>query len=328
MRPRRPDLERGHMLCNRCEGGELAIELLRLHRITAVVPDPEASYTYLQALFGVRRIDDAGSSLRSDGEISVVQARLGHLVLEFVAPRTRHGEWQARLMTHGPAVVSLACTVADLGHAARSLEAEGIQALAGTHLRGVYDTAGLLGFNIELMESTGAKDAESPRLGHGGVSPLVHIEITHNDVNAAYGALHRLFGSEKVELAFAAFLVNVTAGRMNIVHVNLGDTVLQYIQPRHDAGPWWHQLQARGASVHNLTWLVEDMPAIAAASRHAGTRDLRYFEFDYSPLFGAANVLKPKTIGRIIDASSRLGFHVELSERQATNINDFMYKPL
>jgi hypothetical protein len=42
-------------------------------------------------------------------------------------------------------------------------------------------------------------------------------------------------------------------------------------------------------------------------NQRAGTRDLRYFEFDYSPMLGAENMLRPVTVGRILDARAILG---------------------
>jgi len=88
------------------------------------------------------------------------------------------------------------------------------------------------------------------------VSPLVHIEIVVRDAEKAYQFLHDAMGAEKVQDEFAAFLDGENA---RVMHVGLGDVVLQFIQPLNREGSWYEQLRDKGPGVHNLTFTAEDM---------------------------------------------------------------------
>ena len=304
----------------------MEITLSNLQRLTMVVPSSSAAAGYLENLFEAKVLSNSTSSLRTDDQISVEHVGLGDVELEFVAPKSTSGVWRDRLSRQGPALLSLAYKVSDLEAATQLLAQEGVYPADDEVSRRVFNTMAIVGFDLELSEGA-PRPAPAPLWGR--VSPLLHIEITHHDEQGASKWLERVFGAETVETEFSSHLVKVSGGRMNnIHHVRLGDTVLQYIDPTTEAAPWYDQLQARGPSVHNLTWLVENMPHVAIASEKAGTTDLRYFEFDYAALFGEDTRLKSKVIGRIINASALLGFHVELSEPQASNINAFLLKQI
>ena len=238
--------------------------------------------------------------MKTDEEISVEHVGLGDAEVEFVSPKTASGIWRERLSKHGAALLSLTFNVPDLEAATKLLEEENVHPIEQQPSRCVFDTMEIVGFNIELSQG---QARPAPLSLWGRASPLLHVEITHHDEQAASKWLKRVFGAQSVETEFSDF-----------------------IDPTSEAGPWYDQLQERGSSVHNLTWLVDNMEEIAAASERAGTRDLRYFEFDYSKLFGEDTRLKPKVIGRIIDTAALLGFHTELSEPQASNINAFLLK--
>lgn len=62
----------------------------------------------------------------------------------------------------------------------------------------------------------------------GNVSPMLHIELVAREVKKTYEFLHKVFGSDKVEIEFVNFLDNPL---MRVVHVNLSNVVLQYYQP-------------------------------------------------------------------------------------------------
>ena len=302
----------------------MTIILSNLQRLTSVVPSSLDAARYMQLLFKAETIADSASLLKTDEEISVEHVGLGDAEVEFVSPKTASGIWRERLSKHGAALLSLTFNVPDLEAATKLLEEENVHPIEQQPSRCVFDTMEIVGFNIELSQG---QARPAPLSLWGRASPLLHVEITHHDEQAASKWLKRVFGAQSVETEFSDFLVKTTGGRMkHIHHVQLGDTVLQYIDPTSEAGPWYDQLQERGSSVHNLTWLVDNMEEIAAASERAGTRDLRYFEFDYSKLFGEDTRLKPKVIGRIIDPAALLGFHTELSEPQASNINAFLLK--
>lgn len=302
----------------------MTINLSNLQRLTSVVPNSSDAARYMRLLFNAETISDSASTTRTDEDISVEHVGLGDAELEFVSPKNAGGIWYERLSKHGSALLSLAFNVSDLEAATQLLTDENVPIIEQQPSRCLFDTMEKVGFNIELSQGQARPVPESL---WGRASPLLHVEITHYDEQAASKWLGRMFGAKSVETEFSAFLVKITGGRMNnIHHVQLGDTVLQYIDPTAEAGPWYDQLQERGSSVHNLTWLVDNMDEVAAASEKAGTTDLRYFEFDYTGLFGDDTRLKPKVIGRIIDSAALLGFHTELSEPQATNINAFLLK--
>lgn len=306
----------------------MTVSVSNLKRVTCVVSDAKLACAYLEKLFRAQRLENVPSHVQAGGSVRVFHIGLGDLVIEFVEPLSSDSLWRRRLEGEGPHVVSLAYGVADLDTVIIDLSGEGLE-LVETASSAVWCRCRhVIGVDLVFEPCPGHDRETETRGAWGDVSPMLHVEITHDNIAAAGDWLARLFGSKIVEMDFSKFLVGITAGRMKIQHVNLGDAVLQYIEPRHDAGPWWGLLQASGPSVHNITWLVNDMAAVAEASQQAGTRDLRYFEFDYSPLFGAENKIGDTTIGRILDCAHILGFHLELSERQARNINDFMFKPV
>ena len=84
---------------------------------------------------------------------------------------------------------------------------------------------------------------------------LIHIEISVPDAEKAYQILHNVFGAEKVQEEFAGFL----NGEYNkVIHVGLGDVVLQFIEPLAEGSSWDAQLKTKGPGVHNLTFGVEN----------------------------------------------------------------------
>ncbi|WP_084397134.1 VOC family protein [Henriciella aquimarina] len=303
----------------------MAISISTLRRVTCVVPDSGLAINYLENLFQARRLRNVPTHINSAMSLRLAHVGLGDLVIELVEPLSPNSFWKSRLEEDGAHVVSLAYGTDDMEQLIADLSAERLDLLEAENDAVWCKCRHITGFDLVLEPWNKNRPEQKPG-GWGDVSPMLHVEITHPDIAEAGRWLEKLFGSQRVEKAFSEFLAGITAGRMDIKHFSLGDAVLQYIEPRHDAGPWWDLLQRAGPSVHNITWLVDDMPAVAKASDAAGTKDLRYFEFDYSPLFGEENRIGDKTVGRIIDCAHLLGFHLELSERQARNISDFMFK--
>jgi len=301
----------------------MTINVSRLQKLTAVVPDGEAASTYLEDVFGAARLNsDAGD----DADVTRTCVGMGDTILEFVSPINDDSQWARTLTSVGPCVLRLAYVVEDLDEAVGSLGTEGFQVHSSGPDGAVVDTMAAFGFDLQLAQGDLSLGPSADALW-GSVSPMMQIEITHGEIDAARRTLHRVFGSNDVELEFAPYLVKVSDGRMeDIKHVNLGDAMLQYIQPFEEAVPWWNQLQERGSSIHNLTWFVDDMAGVERRARAQGTPDLRYFEFDYSDLFGIENMAKARPIGRILDTRSLLGFHIELSEPLSFNMNDYLFK--
>jgi hypothetical protein len=303
----------------------MTVSISNLRRVTCVVPDIDLAADYLRKLFRAERLQQVPSHLSAAASLRLGYVGLGDLVIELVEPLLPNSPWQRRLEDEGAHVVSLAYGFDDIDRLIAALSAERLELVEAENNAVWCKCRHLIGFDL-ILEPWNRNFPRQKPGRWGDVSPMLHVEVTHQDIGEAGRWLEKMFGSQRVERAFSDFLVGITAGRMDIKHFNLGDAVLQYIEPRHDAGPWWDLLQRAGPSVHNITWLVNDMPTIAQASEAAGTKDLRYFEFDYSPLFGKDNRIGDKTVGRIIDCAYILGFHLELSERQARNINEFMFK--
>jgi catechol 2,3-dioxygenase-like lactoylglutathione lyase family enzyme len=99
------------------------------------------------------------------------------------------------------------------------------------------------------------------------LSPLVHIECVVPDAEKAYQFLHDSFGAEKVQEEFAGFLDGENA---RVIHVGLGDVVLQFIQPITQEGSWYEQLRDKGPGVHNLTFVLDDMKEAVKTMESAG----------------------------------------------------------
>ena len=120
------------------------------------------------------------------------------------------------------------------------------------------------------------------------ISPLVHIEISVRDAEAAYQFLHDALGAEKVQEAFAAFL---DGEYVKCIHVGLGDVVLQFIQPVVEEGSsWFEQIRDTGPGVHNLTYVVDDIRATVKALEEEGIKPKFSFPLDWGMLIGPDNV--------------------------------------
>ncbi len=112
---------------------------------------------------------------------------------------------------------------------------------------------------------------------------------------------------------------------MRIIHVNLSNVVLQYCQPLMEEGSWYEQLSAKGPSVHNITFVVENMAETMKAIEDAGARDLFSFPLDWSELIGSDKVKPDVSPVNMVNTMEILGFHLELSERPSTEELGFLY---
>ena len=170
---------------------------------------------------------------------------------------------------------------------------------------------------------------DSPATGDtemiGRVTPMLHIELTNDDADATYQLLKKVFGSEKVELKFADFL---DSDFMKIIHVNLSDVVLQYCQPLVQEGSWYEQLRDHGPGVHNITFVVEDMGQTMSAIEKAGAQDLFTFPLDWGLVLGPENVKSDVAPVHMVNTMEILGFHLELSEKPADDLGDFLFKKI
>lgn len=142
------------------------------------------------------------------------------------------------------------------------------------------------------------------------LSPLVHIEIVVHDADTAYNMLHRVFGATKVEEKFSDYLENL-GGLERIIHVELGGTILQLIEPG-DYGTWAEQLKNHGPGVHNITYQVDNIePAIAALEKE-GCPLLSKLPIDLKLMLGDDTPKPNEPNACMINTKDMLGFRLEL----------------
>ena len=145
------------------------------------------------------------------------------------------------------------------------------------------------------------------------VSPLIHIEVVVRDAEEAAAMLKRVFGAEKTQLEFAGFLSGPGA---KVVHVDLGGTVIQFIEPLVDEGLWAEHLRTKGPGVHNLTGVVDDLTKAVRLLQDEGAPVLLEMQFDWSQMLGdlARPDVPPVTM---VGSEEKLGFRLELAENPA-----------
>ena len=151
------------------------------------------------------------------------------------------------------------------------------------------------------------------------VSPLVHIEIVVRNAEKAYEFLNKVFGAEKTEIEFANFLSSF--GVAKVVHVKLGDVVLQFIEPLIDEGLWAEHLKEKGPGVHNLTFMVKNMKEAVKALEQEGAKVLLEMPFDWGELLGPENVRPDVAPVTMIGSEDIVGFRLELAENPVKGDN-------
>ena len=141
---------------------------------------------------------------------------------------------------------------------------------------------------------------------------LMHIEITVPNAEEAYQILHNVFGAEKVQEEFAGLLDGETN---RVIHVGLGDVVLQFIEPVAEGSSWDTQLKTKGSGVHNLTFSVKNAEDAAnEMEKLGGIKPLFTFDLEWGNMI-PSQFLKPG-IKKVfmMDSMEKLGFHLEFGE--------------
>lgn len=147
------------------------------------------------------------------------------------------------------------------------------------------------------------------------ISPLVHIEIVVRDAEEAYRFLNRLFGAQKTQLEFARFLSGPAA---DVVHVELGGVVLQFIQPKVEGNLWSDFLKQKGPGVHNLTFIVDNINEAVKAFEAEGIPVLLRFPLDWERMASfvpsAIRIRKDNPPVHMMGGEEKVGFRFELAE--------------
>ena len=186
----------------------------------------------------------------------------------------------------------------------------------------MMDSMEKLGFHLEFGDSPvkeGINIFPQTRYvtGHdeliGSVSPMMHIELVTPDIEKTYELLHKVFGSEKVEIEFADLL---DTPFMAIIHVNLSNVVLQYCQPKvkvtNEMGSWYNLLEKNGTYVHNITFIVDDLEDVVAKFKEEGIEPLFTFNVQWDKLDeNMSSDIKPVYM---MNTMEKLGFHMEFGE--------------
>jgi catechol 2,3-dioxygenase-like lactoylglutathione lyase family enzyme len=318
-----------------------------LVHIEIVVRDAEAAYQFLHDALGAEKVQEEFAGFLDSEFARVIHVGLGDVVLQFIQPLAETGSWYEQLRDHGPGVHNLTFVVDDMRATVKALEKEGVEpkfsfpldwgAIIGPEnvkpdVQPVYmmDTMDKIGFHLELSETPWKEPPDMPETKYvtgmdeliGRVSPMLHIELVVPDAEETYRFLSTVFGTEKVEKEFAGFL---DSEFMHIVHVNLSNVVLQYCQPRMEAGSWYEQLQAKGPGVHNITFVVDNMDETMKTINAAGAEDLFEFALDWGELIGRENVKPEVAPVHMVNTMDKLGFHLELGERPSDKELDFLY---
>jgi len=318
----------------------MVVNFLDLLHIEISVPDAEKAYKILHNVFGAEKVQEEFAGFL-DGEYNkVIHVGLGDVVLQFIEPIAEGSSWDAQLKTKGPGVHNLTFGVESAEETAKEMEKlGGIKPLFTFDLEWdnmipsqflkpgikkvfMMDSMEKLGFHLEFGDNPvkeGVNVFPQTRYvtGHdeliGSVSPMLHIELVTPDLEQTYELLHKVFGSEKVEIEFANFL---DTPFMRIIHVNLSNVVLQYCQPmvkvKTEMGSWYELLEKNGAYVHNITFIVDDLDDVVEKFKKEGIEPLFTFNLQWEKLNeNMSSEIKPVYMMNTLD---KLGFHMELGE--------------
>lgn len=144
------------------------------------------------------------------------------------------------------------------------------------------------------------------------VSPLLHIEIVVRSADKAYEFLNKVFGAEKTEIEFANFLSSY--GLVKVVHVKLGNVVLQFVEPLMDSGLWAEHLKEKGPGVHNLTFMVKNVKEAMKALEQEGAKTLLEMPLDWDQVVSPEDLRPDVGSVAMIGSEEIVGFRLELGE--------------
>lgn len=319
----------------------MTVNFLDLVHIEISVPDAERAYQILHNVFGAEKVQEEFAGFL-DGEYNkVIHVGLGDVVLQFIEPLAEGSSWDAQLKTKGAGVHNLTFGVENAEETAIGLEKLGgikplftfdlewgniippeiLNATSGKVF--MMDSMKQLGFHLEFGDNPFKEEVRNmtPQTRYvtgrdeliGSVSPMMHIELVTPNIEKTYELLHKVFGSEKVEIKFANFLDSPIS---RVIHVNLSNVVLQYIQPMmkidNEFGSWYNLLEKNGAYVHNITFIVDDLDDVVEKFKNEGIEPLFTFPLQWEKLNeNIKSEIKPVHMMNSLDT---LGFHFECDE--------------
>ena len=149
------------------------------------------------------------------------------------------------------------------------------------------------------------------------LSPLVNIGVVVPNAEEAYRLLNSLFGAEKIQEKLSNFLSDETA---KVIHVGIGDIVLQFIEPIATEGLWYNHMQEKGPGIHHLTYTVEDVKkAVKEMEKEGDILPISTIDLDWENLI-QSDFTNPnaKTL-YIMNTMEKIGFHLALLEKPGKN---------
>ncbi|MHA2037516.1 MAG: VOC family protein [Promethearchaeota archaeon] len=325
----------------------MVVKLSPLTHIEISVNDAEAAFQLLNKTLGAIKVqEELAALLGGEGAIDI-HVGLGDVVFQFVQPKIHVGSWSDQLNNSGPGVHNITFGVEDMQKTREIFKNKGISELIVMDFEWdkifpaevmkpnpqpvvIMNTMDILGFHLELYEPFLKEEFEPLQqkyvTGHdtliGDVSPMLHIELVVPDLERTYQFLHDVFGSERVEVEFAEFL----DGDFNkVVHINLSNVVLQYIQPLQKVASWHEQLQKSGPGVHNITFLVNNIDKTVEIFENNGVSRQIFFPLEWENLVGKEDFNPNSRTVHIFNTMDILGFHLELFERPSKTKTDYLY---
>jgi len=148
------------------------------------------------------------------------------------------------------------------------------------------------------------------------LSPLVNMGVVVPNAEEAYRLLNSLFGAEKIQEELSQFLSSDTA---KVIHVGIGDIVLQYIEPIAKEGIWYDQMQEKGSGIHHLTYTVDNIEEVVTELENEGIVPLSTLDIDWENLI-KSDFTNPNA-GKlyIMNTMEKFGFHLALIEKPGQN---------
>ena len=144
------------------------------------------------------------------------------------------------------------------------------------------------------------------------ISPLVHIEIVVSDAEKAYKFLHRVFGAKRVEEDLANYLSRSPA--VKIVHVQLGNVILQFVEPLTEGNLWADHLKKKGPGVHNLNFHVKNVKEAAKTFKQEGLKTLFKLRVDRTQFLDPEDLRPNIPPVYMLEGEDIVGFRFELQE--------------
>ena len=319
----------------------MTVNFLDLVHIEISVPNAEKAYQILHNVFGAEKVQEEFAGFLNGEYNKVIHVGLGDVVLQFIEPLAEGSSWDIQLKTKGPGVHNLTFGVESADGTANEMDKlGGIKPLFTFDLEWgntiptqflnpdakkvfMMNSMEKLGFHLEFgdnpikEEFRNATPQSKYVTGHneliGNVSPMMHIELVTPDLEKTYELLHQVFGSEKVEIEFSNFLDNPAS---RVIHVNLSNVVLQYIQPmvkiENEFGSWYNLLEKNGAYVHNITFVVDDLDDVVEKFKKEGIEPLFTFPLQWEKL--NENIKSKMKPVHMMNTMDQLGFHMEFGE--------------